>query len=247
MILLGITGPIGHGKTTLANFLTEIDSKAQQTESSLVISEVANELNTFFAKEQPKETDLDSVNRWLSHLPSILGHITQVRVPLEKVTLKQQNINKQPADYEKLFQYIAHVNQQPSLAHEVITSHNKQHYRALLQWLGGYFVTHVSRGIWYDELVRRAQNAARNGCPLFIIGGVRFPSDGQIIQSAGGHVLQITRPGAQVLDQADPTERERAKVVFDSQITNNATLAELREAAHKIYADLQRNQLGKSY
>lgn len=247
MILLGITGPIGHGKTTLANFLTQLEPTAQQAESSQIIAEVANKLNVFFDSEQPNESDIASVNRWLAHLPQILQGITQTIVPEDKVHLTKNDVTRHPADYEKLWEYIAAARTNPSLAHQPITSDNKQQYRTLLQWLGGYFVTHVDSGIWYNELIRRSQSAAKQGCALFVIGGVRFPSDGQIVQAAGGAVIQITRPGSQELDVMDPTERERSKIRHDTLVINDGSLTQLKKVAGQLYSDLRHSTVQKRY
>lgn len=247
MILLGITGPIGHGKSTLADFLVEQEPQSRQAETSQVIAEVADRLNTFFAREAPTELDLHTVNQWLQHLPAILEAVTHTHIPQEKVVLLEQDVTSSPQDYQKLWEYIYEARHNPKLTIEHINAANKGAYRALLQWLGGYFVTHVDRGIWYNELVRRARHAETEGCKLFVIGGVRFPGDAEIVRAAKGRIIGINRPGVVELDQRDPTERERSKIRPDALVLNNGSLAQLEAIARELYADLLGDELRKQY
>ncbi len=247
MVLVGITGPIGHGKTTLANYLAQQDSTAQQAETSQVVAEVADRLNKFFLWESPNEADLESVNRWLSHLPGILESVTNSRIDHAKLVLNDHDMRLQPTDYEKLLEYIYIARHEPKLLTERIGAKNKAAYRSLLQWIGGYCVTHVDRGIWYNELIRRARVAESQGCQLFIIGGVRFPSDGDILHAAGGRVLKITRAGATIMDKSDPTERERTRIAVDTKISNNGSLQDLMTISVQLHADLVANRLQAAY
>ena len=80
MVLLGITGPIGHGKTTIAGFMVQQESTSQQIESSEIIAEVADRLNKYFVWDSPSELNLASVNNWLAHLPQILLSVTKSKV-----------------------------------------------------------------------------------------------------------------------------------------------------------------------
>ena len=92
MILIGVTGPIGHGKTTLASYLAQLEDSAQQTESGTIIAEVADRLNKFFLWEAPTSTDYNSVNRWLMHLPAILQAVTHTHVDLDKLTIYERDV-----------------------------------------------------------------------------------------------------------------------------------------------------------
>jgi dephospho-CoA kinase len=48
MIILGMTGPIGHGKTTFADALSDLVPSTVHFESSLIIAEVANDMHAAF-------------------------------------------------------------------------------------------------------------------------------------------------------------------------------------------------------
>lgn len=247
MILLGITGPIGHGKTTLAGFLADQDAMAYQTESSEIITEVADRLNKFFFWEAPTELDLNSINRWLAHLPAIVESVTHAHIHPDKLILQEHMIDSAPEDYEKLWEYVNEARHNQKLLTEHISANNKGAYRPLLQWLGGYLVKHVDEGIWFNELIRRARLAETYDCRLFIIGGVRFPSDGRAVRAAGGKILRINRPGAIELDKSDPTERERTNILVDSTILNNASLEDLQACAMQVYSDMEGGRLKRTY
>ncbi len=247
MVLLGITGAIGHGKTTFASYLAQQNPQAYQTESSHVIAEVADRLNKFFVWESPRQQDIVSVNRWLAHLPAIASAVTHARIAVDDVTITEQDIVNHPRDYEKLWDYLATAHKNPEITSEYITSYNKQAYRPLLQWLGGYLVKHVDEGIWYNELVRRGSQAETYGCQLFIIGGVRFPGDAKIVRDAKGIIISIERPGVAVTDAKDPTERERRLIQPDATIVNNGSLEQLLEVSVRLYQDILAGNLQKQY
>lgn len=247
MVLLGITGPIGHGKTTFASYLAQQNPQAHQIESSYVISEVADRLNKFFVWESPRQQDILSVNRWLAHLPAIVSAVTHAHIGVDDVTLTEQDIVNRPQDYEKLWDYLNAAHKNPEITSEYITSYNKEAYRPLLQWLGGFLVKHVDEGIWYNELVRRATEAQAYGCQLFIIGGVRFPGDAKILRKAKGIIIEIQRPGLDEPDMKDPTERERHSIQPDVVVINNGSLEQLLDASLRLYQDIAKNKLKEKY
>lgn len=247
MVLLGITGPIGHGKTTIAGFMAQQELKSQQIESSEIIAEVADRLNKYFVWDSPSELNLASVNNWLAHLPQILLSVTKSKVDASVLYLAEQELTKHPEEYKKLLEYIHTARNKPTITQQHITTKNKGVYRPLLQWLGGYLVEHADKGIWYNEIIRRARHASKQGCKLYVVGGVRFPSDADIIRSAGGYIIQIQRPNRVEGDLSDPTERERDKIQCESLIRNNGSIDELMKLSRQLYKDLLGNSLKSHY
>lgn len=239
MLLLGITGPIGHGKTTLADMLAKHEPSTVQTETSIIISEAVNQLNDFWNENPPTPDDLASVNAWLAHLPTILEHVAQKSFSLEQFTITQTDVEQHPDTYSKLWEYITDCQQDGSLISQPISAETKPRYRSILQWLGGYGVTKLDPGIWYDELLRRSQEAKNNGCQLYIVGGVRFLSDAERMHQAGGTILEITRPHTIEIDTEDPTERERATLPVDIRLSNDGSLEDLERKAVKVLNDLK--------
>ncbi len=244
MILIGITGPIGHGKSTLAHFLAELEPNAKIFESSEVISEIATELNTFVKGSNPNRENIETLNSWLSHLPDILSSKLGGSYSPNLFVITEAQIATTPRDYEKLFEYINLIQKNPDLAQTTITQSNKATYRAILQWIGGYCVTHIKRTIWNEELIRRAKGSGSN---LAILGGVRFAEEAQNIKDQGGLVIGIERPKAQNQDSDDPTERERSKIIVDAMVRNDHDLGALKLKSKKLFNDIKATNIASEY
>lgn len=246
MHILGITGPIKHGKSTLAHAFADLEPKHIHLESGVVIAEVAEALH-MASTAIPASDNITEINAWLRPLPAILQEKLHLSTDFEKIRINTSEVTAAPVEYEKLFLYLKTLAGHPSLAEQMITKQNKEQYRPFLQWLGGYLVQKVSHGIWYEELVRRAKAAESDGCQLALIGGLRFPSDAAIIREAGGVIISINRPDQAESDLTDPTERERKKIAVDSLIVNNGSVDELKSLARTIYGDIKEGKLLELY
>lgn len=247
MIIIGITGAIGHGKTSLAKaFLRQVTPSAH-TESSILIGKVADELNKLYPTFLPKPNDPGSINPWLASLPDILKRVTNFPRDISPVRLGTGPVVVADADFQKLHEYLALVEQNHALITEQVTQENKDTYRPLLQWLGAYVTKHISPTLWYDELIRQARTAEADGCKLFVIGGVRFPSDGQVIHQAGGYVVSVERPNYAQKDTGDATEAFRSMVPVDTTVINDGALGALDHAVFTIWQDIQNNNLQSRY
>lgn len=245
MQLLGITGAIGHGKSTLAQDLNKAPDSIH-LETYYIVAEVADALHEKLDKV-PLAGDYEAVNKWLENLPEILKAITNVDVPHGQIAISHEAIAEDPLAYQKLFQHLDNLVANGDLRNHKITDDNKASYRPILQWLGGYLVAKVSPTIWWDEMIRRALTAENKGTKLAILGGVRYPTDAEVVHNAGGKIIQIMRPGVGETDIMDPTERERQKIKPDTTIINNGTLADLDNCAQHMLEDLQANQLKPEY
>ncbi len=241
MILIGITGAIGHGKSSLADALAAQVGDVCRLESGTLVTEVANALH---AKTDtlPQPDNVAQINKWLESLPQILQDVTHTAVSFEQIKLKPTTFDPNSSEYEKLVLHLRNLQAQPELLTQHITSAKKERYRPILQWLGGYLVNHVDTGIWYKELVRRAQVAADEGCELCVIGGLRFPTDADIVRQAGGFIIAITRPDYAQKDLLDPTESGRNEIKVDAVVLNNGSLTQLSTVAGHIYQDCLDNK-----
>lgn len=242
MILIGITGAIGHGKTSLAEAFLVHEPTGIHDESSQLISEFANDAKI----DLPKSKNISEINVWLDSLQEPIRKHLHAIVHTSDLHITD-DIDLSSSEYVKLHSYILQTQKNPKLLTEQITAATKANHRAILQWFGGYFVKRLSSTIWYDELIRRAKTANQNGCKLYVIGGLRFPGDADSIHNAGGLVVEIVRPDKQTLDTNDPTERERSKIRCDSRILNNGSLEDLKIISSDILADIQNNTLEKEY
>ena len=237
--LIGITGAIGSGKSTVAEFLGQLVQNHAHYETSGPIIEVANRFNQLLEAELNFETtdeDTELINQVLIWMPDVVNeHLhrdttwTQIAV-----TTKDQRIH--PELYEKLLAYIARVRGNHALAEKTITHDNKNDYRDLLQWLGGYFVAKIGPTIWLDEVFRRI-DLHEQFRELILISGIRYVSDAAVIREHGGHVLQVARPGS-VADIHDVTEAERSRIEPDITVVNNGSLAELQLVLETVWNDI---------
>jgi len=244
MILLGITGAIGHGKSTFAQALQNAEPDSIHLESHHLIAEVIDKWHTKLTKPI-KAGDYDSLNKWLVTLVPIIKEVTHQTT--KSITITRDVIAADPIEYQKLLEHLDRLVKEPALAQQKITDSNKADYRPILQWVGGYFVTQVYPGIWFEELVRRAQAAGQKGTSLAIISAIRFPSDARIIQAAGGSIIQIIRPELEEKDLTDPTERERKQIQVDITVSNNGSLKNLEAVAKKVLNDIRKRTVQTSY
>jgi hypothetical protein len=105
----------------------------------------------------------------------------------------------------------------------------------------------IDHGLWYNEIVRRANHFAKSGGKLCVSGGVRYPVDAEIWRNAGGVVIKVHRPDKLESDLLDPTERERNNVVVDSTIINNGTIDDLQRLAPYVLTDIETGSLRQEY
>lgn len=243
MILLSITGAIGHGKSSLAEALTAIEPTAQHNESFWLISSFATQAK----KTLPASTDLKAINRWLSQLIPAIQQQLLPTATVQDLLITAQQTKLQPIEYQKLWQYIDLLNQHPERRLETITDANKPFHRPILQWIGGFFIQRLSPTVWYDQLVHQAKQTKESGCQLYVIGGLRFPAEAEVIHAANGQVIKIVRPTQEVSESQDPTERDRQQVKPDTTVVNNGSLRDLEAVAQRIITDIKLKQLASEY
>src|SRR5258708_35403396 len=105
MIVIGMTGPIGHGKSTFADSILQIETTAKRLESSMVVAEVANSLHAS-TSTIPEKDNIDAINVWLRPLPSILLETVHTKASFDQIQLKLDDIQSHPIEYEKLMLHL---------------------------------------------------------------------------------------------------------------------------------------------
>ncbi|HVC36067.1 MAG TPA: hypothetical protein VNE40_01290 [Candidatus Dormibacteraeota bacterium] len=244
MVIIGLCGAIGHGKTTLGGYLAGQTNDSLVTESSHLIIEVANALVSS-SQTTPSSSNLEAINIWLQPLPAILKETVMRSVRFDQLKLSQDQLAKDPENYQKLFEFLDQLGSS-KLQSFPINVQNKRLYRGLLQWLGGYLVQKVDPGIWFDEIIRRLLVMPKQPA-LAIIGGVRFPADAERIRKQSGYIVEIVRSEIEFIDSQDITERQRTSIHPDCVVYNNGTLQDLRSCTKQLYIDTIQGRLQKSY
>ena len=246
MIVIGFTGPIGHGKSTFSAALHKLEPSNVHIESSMIIAEIADTMHANLEKV-PERDDIESINNWLKMLPVTLLQQLGVKVTFEQIKLDPDRVVRHPVEYEKLFLHIDNLAHNPQLLHQKISLENKEAYRPFLQWLGGYLVRSLGPGIWYNEIVKRVKQAAQSGVKLCTVGGLRFPNDANILKQVDALVVKVYRPGHLQYDALDPTERERDNIPVDVTVVSDAGIEEVTMCAKCFMDDLKNGELKKTY
>ena len=246
MIILGLTGPIGHGKSSFAKAIAAQDPSVAHFESSLIVGEVADALHATTTKV-PSRDDIDKINDWLNPLPDILMKVVNAHCVFGAIALDEAEIERHPIEYEKLFIHIDNLHRNPELLKQKISLENKESYRPILQWLGGYLVRRVDNGIWYKEIVRRIQELDQNQHKICIVGGLRFPNDAYLLKKAGAKIVKVYRPEHLQYDKLDPTERERDNIPVDCTIVSNGSIDDLNACAKRVVEDISSGKIQPVY
>jgi hypothetical protein len=246
--LIGITGPIGSGKSTFADCLADMEPSHAQYESWHVVSEIATAFNAALKAELAYETtdnDIDLTNQVLIWLPEAISEHLHHDVVWNQLAFTKHDTLTKPDLYKKLFIYLAAVKKKPALLDTPITAETKETFRPLLQWLGHYLVTSISKTIWYDEIVRRIQLRDAT-TSLVIVSGVRYPSDAEVIRAHGGYIVAIERPNASP-HNSDSTEARRHEIKPDSRVVNNGSIEQLQAVAESLWNDTAAGKLATVY
>lgn len=245
MIIAGLTGGIGHGKTTFSSLLAEQARNSVHFESWELVAEVANALRNE-SLVHPSSDNMEAINEWLNPLPDIISWTLHIDCNYNDIRLRAIDVADHPEYYAKLFEYLILMSEQPELLTVEITTESKEIFRPLLQWLGGYMFTKLG-GVWYGEIARRIGHLRSNGLDVVTVGGVRFPDDAERLRNAGGVILDIQRPTLPELDSLEITERDRTMIEPDVVIRNDGSLEQLSSCAEKVYEDLCMRTLQPQY
>lgn len=241
-MLIGITGPIGSGKSTFAKALADCESDHAIYETYQLVAEVGDSFNQALKAELEFATarnDIELINQALIWLPATIEDRLHTDVSWSQLAIKRHETLVRAALYGKLFAYLKAVRQKPKVLDQPITIKNIGTYQPLLQWLGGFMITKVNKNIWYTELMRRVDNHDGNKS-LVIVCGVRYPSDAATIKKRGGKIISVHRPGikAKVTDLADITQATRHIIRPDITVLNDGSAKDLAKLAEDVWQDL---------
>lgn len=246
--IIGIAGPINSGKTTLAALLTGIDPlHSVHLETSTVVVELADLFNSSLAGIYGPEKDrIEMANLAVQSLLPSLSTMINRSVTLEDVIVTPESSQQEPQWYEKLFRYFDDLAVQPALLNRPITALNKDEYRSLLQWIGGYFLFRLEQPLlWYNDLFRQIESLPAE-IDVVAVTAPRQPAEADFIQQHGGQVIMLNRPGI-AIDPQEVTERRVLEITPNATVANDASLIELRHCAATVRSDILEGKLAASY
>lgn len=246
MILLGLTGAIGHGKSTFAETLHVHTPGMLHLETNMPIVDIANALQARLITEKVAATP-EFAHAWLQALPAIIEDLLHRDATAEDIVPEVTAIVNRPTEFATLLEYLQAAVANPAMVGTNINASNKETYRPLLQWIGGYLIERIDPYIWIAEVIERARDYQASGGSLAVIGGIRSATEAQVLQQGQGKVILIRRPGQTERDLSDPTERKRAGIVPDATVINNGTVTDLLDVANRMLTDLNNNTLQTTY
>lgn len=246
MILVGLTGGIGQGKTTVSRMLRGLAGGGPEgdLETSYVIAKVLNAwLETWPAhlKLEPGQDVVDLANALITSLPAAvqqsLGELVKPEQLQIERSVESQQFNHQLIDYlqERLAAASAQTFPTP------ITPATKSFHRKLFMWLGACLVVKVDSNIWGNAHDRRIKQLAATGQKFVTVGGIRSKYEVEMIHRNGGVVVRVVRPDAQT--NSDLTERFMLEVTPDTKLVNNGSFEELEAVVGRLYRDLAAGRL----
>ncbi|PID32423.1 hypothetical protein CR970_00675 [Candidatus Saccharibacteria bacterium] len=246
MNIVGLTGAIGHGKSAIANALQHYDSQALHLETNMPIMELANALQNDLISMQVSSSP-EFVASWLCNLPIHIDRYMHDTVLPEDVCPTIQDLRENTDQHQKLFTYLETMQANPDLVGATIDADNKETYRPLLQWIGGYMIRRLGLLVWVGEIMERVRDYQANGGTLAIIGGLRSQPEANLVRDAGGVVVYVRRPDTPERDTSDATEVTRKAITHDAMVINNGTLQQLDACALQLLQDIRAGKVQATY
>jgi energy-coupling factor transporter ATP-binding protein EcfA2 len=246
--LIGISGPIGSGKSTVAACLSTVQPSHAHYETWYVVAEIATAFNQALKAELAYETTnnpIDLANQVLIWLPEAISEQLHHDVTWNQLAFSKHDALAKPELFEKLLAYLELVDKNPKLLDTTLNPDTKEQFRTLLQWIGNYLIVKLSKTIWYDELFRRIDMRDPT-TSLVVISGVRYPSDAEMIRQRGGRVMTVERPN-HATESTDPTESQRSDIKPDFRLINNGSKEQLQTVVESLWDDIAAGRLKPIY
>ena len=195
--IIGLIGLRGSGKSACAELMIEeYGQRIGRVEHSDAVLNLANQLHEQYNPSTAKQ--------W--------QHAAQAMVSLEKVN---------SFDHHELHSFLS--GKQLKFP---INRANKNEFRNLLAWLGGYVQVALDDSYWDKKIATLIKQAEKDHDIIFV-GGARFSNNIKNISSLCGAIVKIERPGLEAVDSAT-TENRVNSLEYDYILINDSDLAELK-------------------
>jgi hypothetical protein len=248
MIVVGLSGGMGQGKSTVGKILRKLAEVGPENdlENSYIISDVLNAWLAVWPKDIKREADVvDEANLLIELLPPIMTQKSGKPVAADqlKITRTEASLaaNAKLLSYLKAWRLAEDVTLRFPLP---IAPENKHMHRELMQWIGANAVERVDKQFWSDMMGKQLDGLAKSGAPLVTVGGIRSKGDADMIHAHKGVILEVMRAETRV--DSDTTEMWNDWQP-DIEIHNNGTLEQLEAAVAILWQDLQSGKTQKEY
>ncbi len=249
MILVGLSGGIGQGKSTVGKMLRQLGKVGPDCdlESSYVVTDVLNAWLIEWPQPLDRSTDLiDLANQLIQLLPEVVSSFSPYRVTADDLQILRTDSSR--AANAKLMEYLQNRRQSNNENVEFplpLTPENKGLHRDLMQWIGAVMVEKVNGRFWSDITGARVDQLKAVGHDCVTVGGIRSEGDAAMIRERGGVVVRVLRPGATA--DNDPTETWMNSWKADVEVINNGSLEELHQTVQNFWDDLGAGKVKPAY
>jgi hypothetical protein len=240
--ILALTGDIGSGKSEFTRMVHEIEPDSESYESREIITEAANKFNEFLRRYDTGTINAETVNEALVKISQWMNDHFKTGIDPGNIVFTDEEAQTRPELFTRLHDYLDQIKADPAMLGKVINAENKPQFRAILQWLGGYFPYKYRPGIWFEEIGRRIIQLDPQP-KVISVNALRYPHDEITIRRfAAEHnydcsILEIVRPSI-ASNSGDVTERSRKQIESDTKIINNGSLEDLKDVAEELLKDL---------
>lgn len=227
--IIGLTGPAGAGKDTVAAALAEIGFKrtafadALYSQVSINFGVPVAWLQNRNIKEKPQPdmalvycADADFIEAVLERVPFDRSGLPLTVDQVEKLTESGCADQIEPKPYsEETRKRLVEMLRSP---------------RQILQWWGTEYRRAQCDTYWTDKVVNQIN---RSGHDRWVITDVRFPNEHIVLNELGGTLCLITRPGVEAVS-GHVSELFWQNCTPNWHLENNGTLEDLKKAAPMI-------------
>ena len=175
--VVGLTGPMGSGKDTVADLLTTHCGAHKLAFADALRGEIEDAFNierVFLTRRETKEHPLSAL---------ALAHCLDSAF-VGRMLIQHQQFNDGPLDLN--------APRSP---------------RQIMQWWGTEYRRAMLPGYWVSKVAKRIHYMHKTlGARLIVVTDVRFADEAHLVRSLGGQIWQIKRPGCDVGNGAHVSE-----------------------------------------
>ncbi len=189
--VIGLTGPMGSGKDTVADLLTTHCGAHKLAFADALRGEIADAFNiesVFLTRRETKEHPLSAL---------ALAHCLDTAF-VGRMIIQHQQCND-----------------------GLLNLNTPRSPRQIMQWWGTEYRRALEPGYWVRKAAQRIHCMHKAlGARLIVITDVRFDDEAQLVRALGGQIWQIKRPGCEVGSTAHVSE-VTGEAFEPNQVINN--------------------------